>query len=286
MREISPNIHIETAYAGVTLGALSWSHGLILIDSPFKPDDIRTWRSSLLNLGGGIDRLLITLDAHVDRTLGARGMECSIIAQEDVNDVFRSKPMTFKPQYNQTGAAWEQFDSFGSIRWAPPEITFSKQMQIHWDHSPLILEHKPGPSIGSIWVTIPTPQILFIGDAVTINQPPFFEMSDIPAWIKTLEELLSPQYREYVLVCGRGGIVVHNQVSQQVKFLKKTLRSLETLAKRQSPAEKTAMLVPKLLDEFDFPAKLRSQYENRLQYGLFQYYARTYFPPSNDYALL
>jgi len=64
MQEIAPHIFIETAYPGVTLGAISWPHGLILVDSPYRTDDVRVWRTSLLNMSGGIDRILVNLDAH------------------------------------------------------------------------------------------------------------------------------------------------------------------------------------------------------------------------------
>jgi hypothetical protein len=64
MQEITPQVYIETGYAGVTLGAINWPHGLILIDSPFRADDARSWRSSLLNMGGGVERMIINLDAQ------------------------------------------------------------------------------------------------------------------------------------------------------------------------------------------------------------------------------
>ena len=37
MQEISDHIFIETAYAGVTLGAINWPHGLILIILLYAP---------------------------------------------------------------------------------------------------------------------------------------------------------------------------------------------------------------------------------------------------------
>ena len=32
MQELSNHVYIETGYAGVTLGAINWPHGLILIE--------------------------------------------------------------------------------------------------------------------------------------------------------------------------------------------------------------------------------------------------------------
>jgi len=87
MQEIAPQIFIETGFPGVTLGAINWSHGLVLIDSPFRLEDTRFWRSTLQTLGGGVDRLLVNLDAHFDRTLGARAMECTIVGHEKMAQV-------------------------------------------------------------------------------------------------------------------------------------------------------------------------------------------------------
>ena len=95
MQEITSNIFIEEQFPGVTLGAIVTPRGLIQIDAPPSPEDARSWRASLMNLGGGIDRALINMDAHPDRTLGARAMDCTVIAQEKTANIFRTRPSTF-----------------------------------------------------------------------------------------------------------------------------------------------------------------------------------------------
>ena len=102
MRTIKKNIYIESKFPGVTLGAISHSHGLLQIDAPPSPEDGRTWRASLMGLGGGRERLLVNLDAHPDRTLGARAMDCRVIAHEDTAEVFRNRPGTFKITNDET----------------------------------------------------------------------------------------------------------------------------------------------------------------------------------------
>ena len=282
MKEISPNVYIETIYDGATLGAISLSHGLILIDAPFKQDDIRTWRTSLLNLGGGVVRLLVNMDAHEDRTLGAKNMECTIAAHDKVNEVFNNRTSTFKPQNIETGSEWEQVKNLGTIRWAPPEITFSDKMLIHWDEFPVNLEYHPGSSIGSIWVELPEQKIIFLGDSVTVDQPPFFENSDISLWIDTISELQKKKYAEYIFISGRDGIILQDQINQFIKFLKKTNRLLESLSRKKSPAEKTIPLANKLLGEFKFAKKYETMYHNRLKWGLFQYYSKYFYPSEID----
>ncbi|MDP2994037.1 MAG: hypothetical protein Q8N46_02825, partial [Anaerolineales bacterium] len=94
MHSIATDIYIDDQYPGATLGVIYLTHGLIQIDAPPSPEDGRAWRAALLNLGGGSERLLVNLDAHPDRTLGARAMDCTIVAQEKTAHVFRTRPTT------------------------------------------------------------------------------------------------------------------------------------------------------------------------------------------------
>jgi hypothetical protein len=114
MQSIAKDIYIEDLYPGVTLGVIHHPHGLIQIDAPPSPEDGRAWRAALMNLGGGSDRLLVTLDAHPDRTLGARAMDCTVVAQEKIAHVFRTRPTTFKAQGEETGSEWEALPGMGS----------------------------------------------------------------------------------------------------------------------------------------------------------------------------
>ncbi|HMN59969.1 MAG TPA: hypothetical protein PJ988_06365 [Anaerolinea sp.] len=282
MQELAPNVYIETGYAGVTLGAINWSHGLVLIDAPFRAEDTRAWRANLLNLGGGVDRLLVNLDAHFDRTLGTRAMDCTVVGQEKMASVFRNRPVTFKAQGNETGAEWESYNGLGSIRWAPPEITFSDQMSIHWEDEPLLLEYHPGPATGAIWAILPASRVVMVGDAVVPDQPPFLSTADLPAWIASLELLLSAKYRDYLVVSGRGGAAAQQQVRAQLAFLQRAYQQVDTLAQRNGSPEDTAALVPGLLSGLKYPADRAAQYEQRLRHGLKNYFIRHYRPQKED----
>jgi len=282
MQELAPHIYLETAYPGVALGAINWPHGLILVDAPFRAEDARSWRSALINQGGGVDRLLVNLDAHLDRTLGVRAMECTVVGHEKMAQVFRNRPISFKAQSNETGAEWELYNNLGSIRWAPPEITFTHQMYIHWDNYPLLLEHRPGPTAGAIWVVLPEHHIVFIGDAVTPGQPPFLAGAHLPTWLDALQELLSPVYQNYLIVSSRGGLIHHDEIRKQMRFLQNVQQAIALLAQEDAPPEKTAHLVREFADQFDAPPDRAALYQQRLIYGLHQYYIRQHYPVSGE----
>lgn len=276
MQSIADNVYIEDRYLGVTLGVIQQARGLLQIDAPPSPEDNRSWRAALMSLSGGPERMLAILDAHPDRTLGARAMECTVIAQERTAQVFRSRPTTFKAQGAETGADWETIPGLGTVRWAAPEISFTTQMSLHWDEMPIVFEHHPGPTTGAMWVLLRDEKVAFIGDLVSKNQPPFVAHADLPDWIEALELLLTPEYRGYTLVSGRGGTVSTSNVKAQADLMKHMHDRLEKMAKRGSSPDATEKLIETFLTGFKSSAARHRQYIQRLRYGLRHYYARHY----------
>lgn len=274
MQEITNNIFIEDQFHGVTLGVIVTPRGLIQIDAPPSPEDARSWRAALMNLGGGMERALINLDAHPDRTLGARAMDCTVIAHEKTANTFRTRPNTFKAQGEETGADWESIPGLGSVRWAPPEISFLDQMTLYWGDTSVVLEHHAGPSSGSIWVHLPEEKIVFVGDAVLKNQPPFFAGANLTDWITALNLLLSPDFKGYTIISSRGGVVTTNIVKTQLDFIKHVHDKLDKVtAKKANPAA-IEKLVTSLLTSFKAPAARQKQFAQRLRYGLLHYNSR------------
>ncbi len=276
MQPINHNVYIEDHFVGVTLGVINTTRGLIQIDAPPSPEDARSWRAALMNLSGGMDRVLINLDAHPDRTIGARAMDCTVIAQEKTAQTFRSRPNTFKAQGDETGSDWEAIPGLGSVRWAPPELSFADQMTLYWSESPLVLEHHPGPANGAIWVVLPNEQIVFVGDLVLKNQPPFLAGANLPKWMDAINLLLRPEYKGWTVISSRGGAVNANVIQNQLDFLKYTRERLEKMADRKAHPDGTEKLIEPLLKRIKSPAARGKQYAQRLRYGLHYYYARRY----------
>lgn len=281
MQEITKNIYIEDQFLGVTLGVIVTPRGLIQIDAPPSPEDARSWRASLMSLGGGIERVLVNMDAHPDRTLGARSMDCTVIAHEKTALIFRTRPSTFKAQGEETGADWESIPGLGSVRWAPPEISFLDQMTLYWATSPVLLEHRSGPSNGSIWVHLPEEKVIFIGDTVLKNQPPFLAGSSLGDWLESLDLLLEPVYKGYTFISSRGGVVNPSAIKNQYDFLKHIKDKLDkTTTKKPNPAA-VEKLVTSLLTWFKAPSARQKQFAQRLRYGLLHYNARQHHIPSH-----
>jgi cyclase len=276
MDSISKQVFVEEQYPGVTLGVISNAQGVILIDAPPSPEDGRSWRATLMGLGSGPERILINLDSHPDRTVGVRAMDCSVIAHEKAAQVFRNRPNIFKAQGDDTGADWESIPGLTGIRWVSPEISFTHTMTLHWDNTPVLLESHPGPHQGAIWVILPEDKVVFVGDAVLKNQPPFLAYANLPAWLEALALLQSKAYSDFTVISGRDGVVSAAVIKNQVDFLKDAHKRLEKLSQKAQKPDMTESLVQPLLANFKVPAARQKQFSHRLRYGLRHYYTRHY----------
>jgi len=280
MDAIAKNVYVEDRFLGVTLGVITHQRGLIQIDAPPAPEDGRSWRAALMGMGSGHERVLINLDSHPDRTLGVRGMDCTVIAHEKTAQAFHNRPNTFKAQGDETGANWEAIPGLGSVRWAPPEISFGQQLTLHWSDSPVILESHSGPTAGAIWVILPNEKVAFVGDAVMKGQPPFLAHADLHEWIASLDVLQGPDYKGFTIVSGRGGVVTPQTIRSQSEALKHIQEKLEVLGKKRAAIVATDKLAEQLLKDYKASAARQKQYAHRLSYGLRHYYISHYQPSS------
>ncbi|MEJ2759675.1 MAG: hypothetical protein P8046_14440 [Anaerolineales bacterium] len=281
MEKIVEGVFIEENYPGVIIGAVPMEDGVLLIDAPLRPEDGRSWLATLRGLKGGSDRLLVFLDSHTDRTLGSRVLESTIIAQENVYQEFENRPSIFKALVPETGTAWETCSGLSGIRWAAPHMAFTDKAKLHWKEKTISLEHHPGPEDGASWVCLPEEKVLFIGDLVTVNQPPFLENANLHLWEESLG-LLAKEYKDYIKISSRDGVITDKDIKAMSKFISGLNKQFERMARRKSNPQNTEKMVEKLLSNFEIEPRFRNHYYQRLQHGLTQCYTNRYLNPVND----
>ncbi len=276
MKKIKADIYLETKYPGVAVGAVLLERGTVLIDSPLKPEDSRDWLAQLKKAGASERRVLINLDAHPDRTLGAQTLQAEAVAHRDTARQFRRRASIFKALKQETGAEWEQLSGLSGLRWVMPRVLYSEQTALQFGEEPVRIEYHPGPHPGASWALLPEAKVAFIGDTVSVGQPPFLAAADIEAWVESLDLLLSPAYKGYKLICSRGGEAKAKDVREQRRFLKDVESRLDRLGKRKAKSKESEKLAPKLIEKYKYPKKYEALYSQRLKHGLKQYYERAY----------
>ncbi|HEY60270.1 MAG TPA: hypothetical protein G4N92_06255 [Anaerolineae bacterium] len=277
MKEIADGVIMETGFSGVTLGAVRTPQGVIMIDTPLYAKDFQSWRTTVSKSRIGLERLLIILDEHYDRTISTRLVRCPVITHKNTAQSIASRPSNVRMPISLTGCDWEKLGSLGPLHWIRPEITFSLKMRVEWSDDPVELEFHPGPTNGAIWVILSGRKVAFVGDAVTPNQPPFLASADIDDWLETLKYLKTTKFREYLVIGGRGGLVTKEDVKVHIEFLKIVKKKLEKLASINANQDAVEKIALELAASFKPKSnKLRELYETRLRWGINQYYNSHY----------
>ncbi len=280
MEEIANNVFIENNYPNVVLGVLKLDHGLLMVDAPFRGPNLMSWRKKLISLGGGIDKILVMLDSHIDRTLGIPAMEFKVLGHQNVVDIIGKRPTTARGQDVDAGADWEADDLPENIHWALPDITYKDELLIYWNDEPVIITHQPGAHIAGSWVRYNAEKVIFVGDSVVVNQPPFLAWSDLDIWLQELDWLKSEAFNGYKIVSGRNAVVKPHWIDQLVDFLTAIKARIPTLAMRDGRVEAITDAVSQLIKELDYEKTLTDPYVNRLVWGL-EHYLQRHYPGTN-----
>ncbi len=123
---------------------------------------------------------------------------------------------------------------------------------------------------------MPAEKVVFLGDLVPKNQPPFLAHADLPAWMESLAQLLTPKYRGFTYISGRGGTISTAAIKAQAELIKRIHERLEKMAGRSQSPDSTEKLIEPFLANFKSSAARHKQYVQRMRYGLRHYYARHY----------
>lgn len=274
MRRLRSGVFFETRYPGPILGAVPSEAGVLLIDCPLRVDDGKDWVAQLAPHGR--PGYLAMLDHHPDRALGARGFDVPIIAHEATLSEMRSWPDAYKGAARPIGAEADSLKRIIGVGKAVPDLGFSEELELHLGGRQVLFWHRPGPAAGAMWVVLPDAEIAFIGDLVSVTEPPWVGDADIEAWLEALDELRSPAYEHFILISGRDGRVGREELNAMARFLRKIPVRLERLEKRGDSPQAAERIARNLAKDYQLPTARRDQIILRLQTGLRSLYSRLY----------
>ncbi|NLN70030.1 MAG: hypothetical protein GX142_04505 [Chloroflexi bacterium] len=264
MEEIAQQVFIEQCFSGVVTGALKLHRGLIIIDSPCRPDEWKAWQKKLIHLGSGAAQLMILLDTHPDRLLNMPPIEAPILVQENALEIFHNLPIATRPLEKPSTLEPEPDDMPQQTRWSLPDLCYTQQISLYWDDEPVVVTHQPGAHLAGSWVRYETEKVIFIGDSVVVNQPPFLAWCSIDRWIEELTWLGSDFFKHHKIISGRDGVISQRSINNMVKFLFHLKEVVSELLLMDDPDKDIVQELPGLLKYFHFERELKEQYQKRL----------------------
>jgi hypothetical protein len=269
MQELTPIVAIQQNALGLYTGIVQTTEGNILIDSPYRTDDHKAWG----NRATKSDAIfLVLLDTQYDRTLSAKGCDCIILSQSDYLLPSKPRQQAVKLQEELLGGGDSHEQSGSPTRPYSPEISFDQNMSLSFGVTEVLLEHHPGSNLAGIWAILPQEKVIFVGDSVMVNQPPFMAYCDPAAWAADLKLLASRAYKGYQIVSSRAGLITQDQVREMGKLMTFIQNSIASLREKNADLDTYLELIPRILKRIEYSPAEGELFFNRLRWGLTTYY--------------
>jgi glyoxylase-like metal-dependent hydrolase (beta-lactamase superfamily II) len=275
MKEIAPNIYFSTDYPGVNVGAIALPRGVIAVDAPTLPQDARTWREQLVAATGLPILYVVLMDGHADRLLSAGLLEAPIVA---VRAAYERASGYTDGFWRGVVEGWVRryphvANELAGMRGALPEIMFTNGLTLHKGGSDITVQQISGSAPGSAWIHIPEQDVLFVGDTVVVDRPPFLvAVPDSKALLDTLSALRRTRFSNTVIVPGRGPICGQDDTKALSQYLALARRRMRSLYAAGQTRPDLTPAVTELMSFFSIPADEQDLVQRQVKAGLDRLY--------------
>jgi glyoxylase-like metal-dependent hydrolase (beta-lactamase superfamily II) len=270
MRRVASQVWIEDKFPSCEIGVISSQDDLLLIDTPLLVDDVKQWQTEVESIGNV--RYVALIDSHPDRVLGTRGLDLPRVAHDLTLETIREWSDTFKGSTHPIGAESDRLKRVTGVHSALPEISFNQELILRLGAKDIRFLHRSGPRPGSIWILDDTTSVVFVGDAVCLNSPPYLGVSDLALWLELLDDLRKLEANGYKVISAHGGRANRDDINNMARFLRKVENRLEKLDKADDHTVAAAQFAEELIEDFKVPNQDKEIALLRLQTGLMDLY--------------
>lgn len=270
MQEIAEGVLVSTEYRRITVGAIATGRGIVCVDVPPYPVEARQWYACLRDYFKQPIRYVILTDAHRDRLLGLHWFEeAEIIAHDAAYQAIAALPSAFVEQAADALSrdSGERL-SFGGVRLRLPLVTFSQRMRVYVEDGSVPVQSMPGPTPGSVWVHLPDRRVVFTGDSVVLDQPPFMAQTQSKPWLDSLTLLRRPRFAADVIVPGRGALTDKESTQQTSEIVRQARRLVQRFHRAGGVRMDIGEIVPEFLAGLDLAHGEDGELLRRLRTGL------------------
>ena len=183
MKQISPNVYVETGIRGCNPGFVTTSEGIVMIDAPFMPSDAEAWRREIAQRGQVV--YLIQTEHHADHIASNGLFGGTVVSHEGTREDFAGSLAMAREVIGQMEPGsletWE--------RHAPrlPGITFSDRLTMHLGRHTIQLIHLVGHTANQAAVLIPEERVVFTADNVFHKRQVYLHEAYPLQWLESLK---------------------------------------------------------------------------------------------------
>ena len=270
IREIVPNIFVETEYHGANVAFIVTGQGVILIDSPMLPKEAAHWRAEITNRTDEEIFYIINTVHHRAHVIGNQYFPtAAVVAHErawkemkSYGDSFRTRLLNmYRDRMPEAVEVWQE-----ELEIILPEVTFSGRTVLHHGDIEIHLIPVGGHTPATTVVYLPQQRLLFAGDVVVTNRPPFLSQGNTKEWLDALTYLRKLEYD--ILVPGHGELTGKEATENMSDYLRKVRRKLRSAYRAGLPKADTARSLSYLVRDWPIPPFEKPKADRRFKSGL------------------
>lgn len=270
IREIAPNVFIETRFHGANVGFIITGEGVILIDTPMLPKDARFWLAEIRRRTDQDILYIINTDHHRGHVIGNQHFPmATVVAHEfawknmkSYGDSFRTRLLNlYRKRIPEAVAEWQR-----DLRIIEPEITFTDRTVFFKGDKEIQLIPLGGHTEATTVVYLPEEKILFAGDLVVTDRPPFLSQGNTKLWLQALTYLRKLRYD--VLIPGHGEPTGKEATEKMSEFLRMVRRKVRSAYRNDLTKAETARVLRHLIHFWPIPPFEKPKADRRFKSSL------------------
>ncbi len=215
------------------MGFIITGEGVILIDTPMLPDQAHVWLEEIRKRTDQEIKYIINTDHHRGHIIGNQYFPmATVIAHEfawknmkSYGDSFRTRLLNlYRNRMPDAAEEWKR-----NLRIVEPEITFSGRTSLFKGDKEIQLLPLGGHTPATTVVFMPGDGLIFAGDLVVTDRPPFLSQGDTREWLQALTYLRKLRYD--VLIPGHGELTGKEATEKMSDFLRTVRRKVRSAYK-------------------------------------------------------
>jgi cyclase len=270
IREIASDIFVETDFHGANVAYVRTDEGVILIDTPMLPNEARRWRAEIEEKTGQQIIYIINTDHHRAHVIGNQFFPtATVIAHEQAwkemksyGDSFRTRLINmYRERIPEAVAEWRE-----DLEIIKPSITFTGRTILFKGDKEIHMIPVGGHTPATTVVLFPNDGLLFAGDVVVTNRPPFLSQGDTKEWLDALTYLRRLQYD--VLIPGHGELTGKEATEKMSEYLRMVRRRVRSAYRSGMGKADTARSLSHLIRFWPIPPFEKPKADRRFKSGL------------------
>lgn len=270
IREIAPNVFVETEYHGANVAFIATGEGVILIDTPMLPREARHWLCEIEKRTDERILYIVNTDHHRAHIIGNQHFPmATVVAHENAwkeiksyGDSFRTRLMNmYRERIPEAAAEWKQ-----TLEIVKPQVTFTGRTVLYKGHTELHLIAVGGHTPATAVVYMPNEKLLFTGDVVVTNRPPFLSQGNTKEWLEALTFLRKLRYD--ILIPGHGELTGKEATDRMSEYLRLVRRKVRSAYQAGMPKADTARSLSHLIRYWPIPPFEKPKADRRFKSGL------------------